>query len=391
MAAKPPQSNVVPLDAPWRRHLRRGIAALRRGDHCGAADAFSVALQHAPEEPDALLAVGRELARCGRHAAAEPVLRRALALQPGSVVAAVLLARTLGLHLQRPEQAFAVVHAALARNPDAAPLQVVRGELLLEEGAISDARAAFATALDGDLADDAARVGLARTFNAEGIQLSEEGALERAIFCFKRAADLDPRWGGPQVNLGVAFSRLGNTEKAREAFVEALAREPDSPVAHFNLAATHQRLGRPQEAVALYEELLDLCPEYPQVRSSLANALGDLGDTDRAIALLLEELEVQGESVGAWYNLGLAYICSGNADRGEQCLRRALRLDPGHFNSYHTLATLYVAQARHDEAEATLRQAYSRHPEATIRAFADDSQFDAVRGLARFERFSREP
>ncbi len=375
---------VVPLQQAWRRFLVRGSRLLQEGDFGRAAEAFARSLEQAPDEPQVLLALGRERLRQGRFDEAEPLLRRAHARDPRSPAAAALLARLLGLHQRRLEEAFEVVHHALADCADPAPLQVIRGELLLEQGAWKEARAAFAQALQDPRSDEAARVGLARAFNLEGIALGESGEPEPALFAFKRAADLDPAWSGPHVNMGVVLGRLGRQQKAALAYQAALARDPDNPVAYFNLGTALHELGRHAEAVRTFEELILLAPDYPHVRGALANVLGELRELDRAIALFLEELEVDERCASCWSGLGLAYVCSGNATRGERCLLRALEVDPGYFNALHNLAALYAAQGRVEAAQAMLKRAHGIDPERTSSLLASDER---LAGLdARDER-----
>jgi tetratricopeptide (TPR) repeat protein len=238
--------------------------------------------------------------------------------------------------------------------------------------------------VDDPVAVEAARAGLARTYNAEGIALSEQGRYEPAIFAFKRAADHEPRWSGPHVNLGVVFGRMGKTSKAVEAYMEALEREPGNPVAYFNLGTAQHKLGLRQESVRTFEELLQIAPDYPHVRSALANVLGELKEFDRAIAMLLEELEINDRCVASWSSLGLAYVCTGNTERGEECLLRALELDPDYFNAIHNLAALYATQRRYEDAERILRTAHRLDPARTSELMARDRQLAALRELERF-------
>lgn len=352
---------------------------MRGGDFHTAAKAFERAYQEAPEEPQVLLALGREYMRQGRYEEAEPLLRAAYDRQPG-VAAGVMLARLLGLHLGFKQEAFEQIHHTLAVCPadGTAPLHVIRGELLLDEGAFSEARAAFGLAIDDPIAAGSARAGLARTYNTEGISLSERGQYEPAIFAFKRAADLEPGWSGPYVNLGVVFGYIGKTAKAAEAYAAALERDSANPVAYFNLGTAQQKLGQRRRAVRTFEELLQLAPDYPHVRGALANVLGELKDFDRAIAMLLEELEIDNTCVSCWTSLGLSYICTGNVERGEQCLHKALELDPGYFNAIHNLATLYVTQGRYDEAERILREALRRDPQRTTQLLVSDQQLGMI-------------
>jgi Flp pilus assembly protein TadD len=378
------RSKIVPFDRRWQHFLGRGLRSLRAGNHAAAVDHFERALQIAPDEPTVQLALGRELMRQGRFHEAEPLLRDAWQAMPASETAVAALARLLGLHLHRREEAFQLLEQALDSFPDSAPLHMVQGELLLEDGAFADARTAFTQALDEPMAAEAARVGLARTFNAEGIALSERGALDAAVFAFKRAADLEPEWAGPHVNLGVVFGRMNRPSKAAEAYIAALERDPENPVACFNLGTVQHKRGKHQEAVRAFEELLQLAPDYPHVRSTLANVLGELKEFDRAIALLLEELEIEPDCASCWSSLGLAYVCTGNVERGEQCLRRALQLDPGYFNAIHNLASLYVTQKRYEEAETILRRAFDLDPRRTTRLLATDNRLRSVRNMDRF-------
>lgn len=376
---------VLPLSA-WRHHLQRGSSALELGRYAEATLAFERALAEAPREPRVLLALGRERMRQGRYGEAEELLRGAHREQP-SPASAVALARVLGLHRGRAEEAFSLVHESLASAGPAerAPLQVIRGELLLEEGSYLEARVAFVQALDDEVSSEAARLGLARSFNLEGIALSERGDDERALFAFKRAADLDQGWSGPCTNMGVVFGRLGRTAKAVDAYHAALARDPQNPIALFNLGTALHELGRHREAVRWFEELLLIAPDYPQVRGALANVLGELGELDRAIALLLEEIEIDPASPSAWSSLGLAHVCSGNPERGEECLRRALELDPTYFNAIHNLATLYLTQRRTEEARRLLARAFEVDPVRSERLCASDP------GLATLRQPQGEP
>lgn len=377
-------SKILPFRPRWQRFLHQGTEQVRRGDYGRAAEAFERALEEAPREPEVMLALGREYLRQGRYGEAEVLLEVAVERLPASTAATAALARVLGLHLGQAERAFELLHRGLECCEYTAPLQIVRGELLLEEGAFREARAAFGQVIDEPGTAEAARVGLARTYNAEGIALSERRAYEPAVFAFKRAADLEPEWSGPHVNLGVVFGRMGRNAKAAEAYAAALEREPDNPIAQFNLGMAHERQGHYREAVRTFERLLAREGDYPQVRAALANVLGELGEFDRAVALLLEELEIDPSSASAWTSLGLAYICTGNIERGEQCLHSALEHDPGYYNAIHNLATLYLTQQRYDEAERILRRAHELDPGRTAELLQSDDQLAQVRQLERF-------
>jgi protein O-GlcNAc transferase len=375
-------AKVVPLQQGWRAYLGRGTRCLRAGDYAGASQAFERALEEAPAEPQVLLALGRERLRQGRLGEAEQLLGDALAAQPDSAVTAAALARLVGLHQGRVQEGLALIDQALAGTGEAAaPLQVVRGELLLELNEFAEARNAFEEGLKDPVSEEAARIGLARSFNQEGIALSEKGELDRAVFALKRAAGLDPEWSGPMVNLGVVFGRMGKLSKSVEAYEAALERDPENPVAYFNLATARRQQGQPELAAHLFEELLDRAPDYPHVRGALAHVLGELREFDRAIALFLEEVEIDPGCSSCWSGLGLAYLCVGSRERGEECLRRALELAPGSLSVLLALSTLYAAESRRDEALKLLHRARAVDPGRTRQLLDEDLRFRILRRL----------
>ena len=361
--------------------MSRGTRCLRGGDYAGATDAFEKALEAAPCEPQVLLALGRERLRQGRIGEAEQLLALALAARPDSAATAAALARLVGLHQGRVEEGLRLVEQALGSGEEVGPLQVVRGELLLERGEYAEARAAFETGLEDPASAEAARLGLARAFNQEGIALSERGELERAVFALNRAVGLDPEWSGPLVNLGVVFGRMGKLGKAVESYKAALERDAENPVATFNLATAHRQLGEPELAAYLFEELFLRAPDYPHVRGALAHALGALREFDRAIAFFLEELEIDPACASCWSGLGVAYLCVGNRDRGEECLRRALELTPTSLSTLLALATLYAVESQRLDAEALLRRAREVDPGRTEELLVNDPRFRVLRGL----------
>lgn len=363
----------------WKTDLQRGLDEVREGRYDQALRLFERAYRTNPDEPEIQLVLGRERLRQGLLGEAETLLRSAFVNRPQSIAAAASYCRLLGLHLNQPERAFEVIHQALAQHPGAPELHVIRGELLLEGGSFQDARAAFGQVLDLHATDDAARYGMARTYNVEGIIQGQLGDYERASFSFKRAMDLCPTWSGPCVNFGVVLGRLGRLNRAIEVYHQALDRDPTNAVATFNLGIAYYEQGDSEEALCVLQQLLETIPDYPGLHITLGNILAQTKDFDRAIAFFLEALEIDENSAATWSSLGLAYVCSGNLERGEECLKRALNIDAGYLNAYYNLAMVYVTQQRLAEAEQVLHQAFRLDPKRTVDILSDESGFGAIR------------
>src|SRR5215831_5934943 len=382
--------NVVPLGDRWRTHMTRGLRALEQGDHEGAQTHFAEAYRLAPERAETCAALGREHLRRGQIEEAEPLLRKACSRDPELLSGVAALARLLGLGRGKLGEAHALLDEAMVRHAEEPALLLVKGELYLEGDRIPEARAVFERALDLGGDAEAAKAGLARTCNAEGITLSEGGHDEQALFWFKRAADLDGAWAGPHVNLGVVFARLGKAVRAREQYDRAIDLDPSNPVAFFNLGNLCRVQSDSAEAVRAYQRVLDLAPDYPHVRGALADALGELGEFERAIELFRQELERDPQSLSCWGNLGLAYACEGEDEKAEQCLRRALELNPNYFNACCNLAGLLVRQDRPGEAVDLLQRALAIDADRARTWFSRDERFAEFRDRPEFA-FLREP
>ncbi|HJZ84919.1 MAG TPA: tetratricopeptide repeat protein [Polyangia bacterium] len=376
--------NVLVMAERWRVHLSRGVRALESGDYDQAQVQFAQAHRMAPDRAETCAALGREYLRRGRIDQAEPLLRGARAKDPDLLSAVAALARLLGLGRGRLGEAQALIDDALLRHQSEPTLLMVKGELLLEADRIPEARAVFERALEAGGDPEVARAGLARTCNAEGISLSEDGQDEAAVFWFKRAADLDAAWAGPHVNLGVVFARLGRPGRAREEYERAIGIDPLNPVVFFNLGNLCRVQGDNEQAARAYQRVLELAPDYPHVRGALADSLGELGQFERAIELFRLELERNPHSLNCWGNLGLAYACQGEEQKAEQCLRRALELDPNYFNACCNLAGLLVRQDRLAEAAELLRRAVAIDSGRAKNWFARDERFAPWRDHPQF-------
>lgn len=285
------------LREPWRLELRRGLQRLRAGEFADAAHHFGRAHRLAPDQPEVCFALGSERLRAGDATGAEPLLRAAWEGAPDLISAAAALARCLALYLGRGAEADAVLEAAAAGHGQVSALLVVRAELRLEAGDAAGARAAAEDALEACAREAAggavrtsarwaAATALARACNLEGLERAGRGGHSEALFAFKRAADADPSWSGPLVNVGVSLLALGKARAALAPLERAIDREPDNPLAHLNHGIALQRLARLPAARIALERALDLDPHLDAAVVALSEVLCGSGDLAGAEALV---------------------------------------------------------------------------------------------------------
>jgi len=271
-------------------------------------------------------ALGREHLRRGEIHDGERLLRSAWASDRTLVSAAAALARSHAQHGDRFDDAHAVLDDAFQDEDSTDLLLVVRAEVLIDEGRVEDARAAAQAGLDQastETTRSAARAALARVYNLEGIELAGTGEYEHALFCFKRAADHDPNWSSPHVNVGACFRNMGRENRALAAYRRAVVVDPGNSIAHHNLGLLQRELG-----------------DLPAARVALAAAI----DADTA-------------NIEAWVDLGATLTAAGERDGAETCFRQALDLDPDHEGACMRLADLLTRDARYLEAAVLAERA----------------------------------
>jgi protein O-GlcNAc transferase len=337
----------------WQSALRRGLEHQREGRFDEAEACFALAHRLEPERPEVCYALGRARLRSGAIAEAERLLRAAWERDRTLVSAAGTLARCLGLHAGRFDQAYAVLDEAAHLHAAVALLGVVRSELLLAEDRLEEARAAADAALRADGSEserEAARVALARVANREGILCAERGQTDRALFLFRRAAHLDASWSSPHVNLGAVLVRMSMAERAAAAFDRALALDPENPTAYENRGLLRKEQGDLEGARSDLAHAVRLAPQARSAALALAAVLRALDEPRAAAAVLTEAIEHAADDVALWCELGVALADAGDRDGAEACWRRILQFVPDHPGACRHLASLLVRDGRLHEA-----------------------------------------
>ena len=276
-------------------------------------------------------------------------------------------------------------------RPAASP-DVLRGERLLTEGKVGEAKRVFEQALDDDPNDPRAwlDVGLvheakgdfasaekayrratgldrnfAEAFNNLGVLLREGGKLAEATTMLERAVALDPQLSAARFNLGLAYEEQGKLAEAEREYLATIDRLPNDPVPRINLAMMLLDMERPEDAA------VQLRAARPMVRGDvlLAIAVGEgfrrSGFPDEAVALLRTTLGQAPDPppTELLAELALAYYATGDLDGAESTMRRAVgqdELDPGLQYAY---GSILAKQGQLGKARAHLRRAAKLDPD----------------------------
>ena len=150
--------------------------------------------------------------------------------------------------------------------------------------------------------------------------MKDQGKLDEAVACYRRALELKPDFAEAHNNLGLALKDQGKLDEAVACYRRALELKPDFAEAHYNLGNTLNDQGKLDEAVACYRRALELKPDFAEAHNNLGNALKDQGKLDEAVACYGRALELKPDYAEAHNNLGIALKRPGEAGRSARLL-----------------------------------------------------------------------
>lgn len=224
-----------------RALLDEGTAHLQGGRLQEAERTYRLALDMAPDHPEALHLLGLLLYRLNRLDDAMGTISRAIDQAPSSP----LYWFNLGVVAQkaaRPDEAIRAYRQAVTLNPRHLEAWSNLGNVLRDRGALPESIDAYQKAL-------ALNPSHPDTHNNLGVALKEQGQVPRAIASYRQAIQLKPTHVEALNNLGLALMETGSLNEAIASFAQALAIMPGYLKALYNLGIARSWAGEDEKAV----------------------------------------------------------------------------------------------------------------------------------------------
>jgi tetratricopeptide (TPR) repeat protein len=207
--------------------------------------------------------------------------------------------------------------------------------------------------------------------------------MDRAIYCWEKALELDPQQPQTHARLAEAWWTLGDLDKARmhyeaemalgsedanllldfgemllemdevtEAetrFREALEASPQNVSAHFGLGEVSLKRGKAEEALERFRLVLKLDPAMQGAHAKMARALVKLGKVNEAAKHVVIELRQSGADPQMLQELGELLIEAQLSRHASKVLSRLVELRPDDPYAHHNLAVSYFMMGRYDD------------------------------------------
>jgi predicted O-linked N-acetylglucosamine transferase (SPINDLY family) len=293
--------------------------------------------------------------QAGRLAAAEPIYRQILAIDPANADALNLfgvLAHQVGRH----DVAVELIGQATRINSREPSFLHNLGAALLALGRHEDMASAFRRAIDLQPGNPEGHFNL-------GVALQGLGRLDEAVAAYRRVIQLQADHALAHANLGAVLKAQNKPEDAAQALSRATELQPNYAPAHNNLGVVLEDLGRLYDALASYERAIALKPDFAAAHGNLGGALLACERPAEAEASYRRAIALQPDYAQAHNNLGAVLKALDRPDEALECYRRAIALKPDYGEAHGNLAAALQQAGLHEQASGSYRRAAELTPD----------------------------
>ena len=339
--------------------------------------------------------LGVSLLQSGHRNEAAAEFKAALKIDPRNIVAAANLGE-IALEEKDFQQAIKYYEGARSIRPDEPQILLGLATAYFSAG---DPTKALATAAILSALPSAS---LPVHFSL-GLLLAENKAYSQAVTEFEK--DVNGGIQSPEIflNLGQAYSHLGQYEKAKESYFQAIEMNPDDASPYLRVGADYLARGKGPHATVWLMRALKLSPGQPQVLYLLGTALVNekyydtahhyldeyvkaapqdpkgwalLGDAymqdmqfEKALASYQETSKLLPNLASAQYLVGYSYFLLKKLQEAKEHLSKALEIDPSYIEPRLRLGEIAYMEDQDEEATKELGPILSMHPQNTEARF----------------------
>jgi FimV-like protein len=302
-------------------------AAFAEGNYEESAGHYCRLVELYPRNYDYWFNLGVTYQKMGKLLDAAAAYQNAACLRPDATAAHINLAaayREMG-DLQGARQA---LETALSVAPERTDLRYQRAVAMEELGFTEQAEGLYEELTQKDCPEFE---------NAQfrcGYLKLQSGDYKGAADCLLACLANHPAWSAAELNLALAYWKLGKYAASREVLVELLKREPGNLEAVRGVSANALEQKDSADALRWHLRLQELGDRSPEVLQNTAILYQQAGELDNAIRSYREALAVKPDFAEAQLNLGHALEACGDHNGAREAWVRALELKPDLAQGY---------------------------------------------------------
>jgi protein O-mannosyl-transferase len=186
--------------------------------------------------------------------------------------------------------------------------------------------------------------------------------LDRAIYHYKEALRIHPKYVTALRNLGLALKNKGNYDEAVLYFTKALKIDPQKTDTRMDLANIFFLQAKPEKAISQYKEILKTDSENANAHYNLAYMLSDQKKIDQAEHHYKETLRLNPKHENAHYNLGNIMLKQGELKEAFNHFAEAIKIKPDYVQAYNEIGIILFKQGKLKKAGVFFSRALELDP-----------------------------
>jgi tetratricopeptide (TPR) repeat protein len=346
-----------------------GMACEKAGQAAEARSAYEHALDLGPAYEPQLRRLGDVTAPSDPARAIE-YYRRALALDPGDVLAWCGLSRAQIAQGQREDGLRSILIAANL-EPYYADAQRAAAQALRDLGRAAQAEqyarlaevGGAAAQAEDPVADSLLRAGLdARAVCADAMRVTERGDYERAKFMLEQIRAMRGAETIATEGLGAIAAAQKQWDEAASLFSEVLRADPQAFTAKSSLGEVRVQQGKLAGAERCLRDVLAEHPDHQATVKRFVNLMNRQKKPQEIVTVLEAAVAARPFDPVRRSLLSQYYAAAGRTDDALAELRKALELQPDYFPGHQQLGLLLCAQHKYVEAKAEFERALQTNP-----------------------------
>jgi tetratricopeptide (TPR) repeat protein len=192
--------------------------------------------------------------------------------------------------------------------------------------------------------------------------LACQGRLDQAIYCWRRALEIEPEYPHARQRIAESYRALNQQEQAYAYYVQALRDDPGDTEILAELGDLLVDMERLEDAIAKFNQAVELDPEFVRGHVMLGLISSQQNDMDRAMRHLHLALKLDQHYPGLRSHLGEVELRRGNHYDALTHLSISLEDDPDDLIALMAIGNCLLELLRPDEAASHFEHAIHLEP-----------------------------
>ncbi len=201
-----------------------------------------------------------------------------------------------------------------------------------------------------------------------GMKYYDQQKYDSAAIQFKKALQVDPRYGDAHYQLGMTFIKLEKPGDALKEFSDAVDSDPSNLKARLELGGLYWAAGAKHygQAEEQARYVIEHDANNPQAYLLLGNVLLGQRHQQDAVEAYNKVLSLDPKNPSAYLNRGIMYASMGQTGDAVKDFEKAIEVDPTGLQGYANLSSYYLYKKDPKKAEEIFQRAITNNPDKPV-------------------------